>query len=203
MKKLHESLYTWSLYNEEKQLDFNGLYLKTLHHSVLIDPPPMQDSDLAEVEFLGKPHRIYLTNKHHTRNSAPLRERWGAKVFIHEDDAPLMEISVDGTFSDGELLENELEAIRIPDAKTPGECAFYWKKNGILIVGDAMIGKPEGKLSMLPDEKFKDPKRARQGLLALRGLEFEKLLVGDGYSIYSNAKQALEELLARILTEAG
>lgn len=198
MKKIREDIYTWSVYNEEKQLDFNGLYLKFGKKSVLIDPPPMSPADLEEVEFLGKPHRLYLTNKHHTRNSEEYRRRWGCHLYIHEDDKPLMDIPVDGTFSDGELLEGELEAIRIPDAKTPGECAFYWKKYGILIIGDAMIGKPEGSLSMLPDEKFKDPVRARQGLSVLRGLDYEKLFVGDGSSIYSNAKQAVTEFLNRI-----
>ncbi|MCE9625527.1 MAG: hypothetical protein K8R69_08785 [Deltaproteobacteria bacterium] len=198
MKKIREDLYTWSQFNEEKQLDFNGLYLKSEHKTIFIDPPPMSEADLQEVEFLGKPHRIYLTNKHHTRASATYRERWGSHIFIHDDDAPLMEIPVDGTFSDGELVDGEFEAIRIPDAKTPGECAFYWKKNGVLIVGDAMIGKPEGSLSMLPDEKFKDPQRARQGLSVLRGLDFEKLLVGDGFSIFSNAKLALTEFLNRV-----
>ena len=198
MKKIREDIYTWSVYNKEKQLDFNGLYLKTAHKSVLIDPPPPEAADLQEIEFLGKPHRIYLTNKHHTRASADLRQRWGSHVHIHLDDAPLMEIPVDGTFSDGELLDNEFEVIRIPDAKTPGECAFYWKKNAALIVGDAMIGKPEGSLSMLSDDKFKDPARARQGLSVLRGLEFEKLFVGDGFSIFSNAKQALTEFLNRV-----
>ena len=198
MKKIREDIYTWSVFNEEKQLDFNGLYLKTEHKPILIDPPPPSPADLEEMEFLGKPHRIYLTNKHHTRNAATLRERFGARVFIHEDDAPLMEISVDGTFSDGELLENEFEVIWIPDAKTPGECAFYWKKNSTLIVGDAIIGKPEGSLSMLPDEKFKDPAAARQGLSVFRGIDFEKLLVGDGFSIFSNAKQALNEFLTKV-----
>lgn len=198
MKKIREDIYTWSVFNEEKQLDFNGLYLKTAHKPVVIDPPPPSAADLEEMEFLGKPHHIYLTNKHHTRASALLRERWGSRVFIHEDDAPLMEIPVDGTFSDGELLEGEFEVIRIPDAKTPGECAFYWKKNAALIVGDAMIGKPEGALSMLPDEKFKDPARARQGLSVLRGLDFEKLFVGDGFSIFSNAKQALTDFLHKV-----
>jgi len=198
MKKVREDIYTWSQFNEEKQLDFNGLYLKTARKSVLIDPPPMGEADMEEVESLGKPHRIYLTNKHHTRNSEEFRRRWGSHVYIHEDDKPLMEIPVDGTFSDGELLEEELEAVRIPDAKTPGECAFYWKKNGVLILGDALIGKPEGSLSMLPDEKFKDPVAARHGLSVLRGLDFEKLFVGDGSSIFSNAKQALDEFLRQI-----
>ncbi len=198
MKPLLPDLYTWSIFNEEKQLNFNGLYLKTAHRFILIDPPPMSPEEIEVVESLGIPRRIYLTNKHHIRASAEHRERWESKIYVHEDDASLMEIKVDGTFSDGELLMDELEAVRIPDAKTPGECAFYWAKNSALIIGDAVIGKPPGQLSMLPDAKFKDPQAARQGLSVLRGLKFDMLLVGDGESILKRGKEVLEEFLNRI-----
>ncbi len=195
MKKIREGLYTWSQFNEEKQLDFNGVYLHIGHKAVLIDPPALSEEDRKEIEALGRPHRIYLSNKHHTRNSSVLRAHFHCPLYIHEDDAPLMEIPVDGTFSDGELLENELEAVRIPDAKTPGECSFYWKKNGVLIVGDAIIGKPPGALSLLPDEKFRDPQRFKQGLLVLRGLDYDTLLVGDGSSLLSGARPIVEAFL--------
>lgn len=202
MKKIRQQLYTWGAFNEEKQLNFNGLYLRALaHRAVLIDPPPMGDEDLAEVESFGAPKKIYLTNKHHTRASADYRKRWGSELFVHEDDAPLMEIPPDGTFSDGELLEDELEAIRLPDAKTPGECAFFWKKNGVLIIGDALIGKPPGGLSLLPDEKFKDPQRAKAGLSVLRGLSYDVLLVGDGDSILTGAKEVVESFLKSIQSD--
>jgi len=198
MKMIREDIYTWSVFNEEKQLDFNGLYLRTSHRALLIDPPPMSEADRQQVDSLGKPQGIYLTNKHHTRASAEHRDHWGIPLHVHESELPLMEIPADSTFSDGELIDEELEVVRILDAKTPGECAFYWKKNGVLIVGDALIGKPPGALSLLPDEKFKDPEAFRRGLSVLRGFEFQKLLVGDGDSIFSNAKQALEEFLHRL-----
>ena len=198
MKKIAEGIHTWSIFDEERKLDFNGLYLKTPGRPILIDPPPMKEADRIIVEKMGKPHKIYLTNKHHTRDSETFRKLWGCQILVHEDDQPLMEIKVDGTFSDGELLEDELEAIRIPNAKTPGECAFYWKSRGVLIVGDAVIGKPEG-LGMLADEKFKDPKAARQGLLALRGLDFNTFLVGDGKSILENARPVVEKFIDSVI----
>ena len=193
MYRVLNEIYSWSVFNAEKQINFNGLYLKTPARAILIDPPPMTPEDIQEVETSGIPEKIYLTNKHHTRASQEHRERWGCQVLIHADDAPLMEIPVDQTFSDGEILEDSLEVIRVLNAKTPGECAFLWKTHCVLIVGDALIGKPAGKLSMLPDDKYKDPVAARQGLLALRGLDFNKLLVGDGQSILENARPVLEE----------
>lgn len=198
MQQLLEGLYTWSVFNEEKQLPFNGHFAQAAERFILVDPPPMSAEQIQLVESIGIPNRIYLTNKHHTRAAAEHRARWGAKLYIHQDDAPLMEIPVDGTFSDGEILLDEGEAIRIPDAKTPGECAFYWKKRGVLIVGDAILGKPQGGLSLLPDAKFKDPKAARLGLSVLRGLEYDTLLVGDGWSILKDARPIVEAFINSI-----
>jgi glyoxylase-like metal-dependent hydrolase (beta-lactamase superfamily II) len=195
MEKIVSDLFTWNIFNEEKKLNFNGLYLKAGGSFLLIDPPPMSNQDREFIERLGKPTKICITNKHHTRASIDFRHDWGARIHIHERDLPLMEIVVDDTFSDGDILEGELKVIPISHAKTPGEVALYWEKNKTMIIGDAVIGKPEGGLSMLPDEKFKDPKLARQGLKVLRQFDFDKLLVGDGTSILNDAKAVFENFL--------
>lgn len=195
MKQILENLYTWSIYNEEKQLNFNGLYLKVKEDWILMDPPSMSEEDFQFVEKTGKPQKIYLTNKHHTRASEIFRKRWESKIFIHEKDQALMEISTDGAFQDGEILEGEFQVIHIPDAKTPGESAFFWPSQKTLILGDAVIGKPTGSLSMLPNEKFKDPKLAREGLRVLAGLDFEILLLGDGAPLLHQAKDIFSSFL--------
>ena len=196
MKQISDEIFQWSVFNEEKGLDFNGLYIRTSLGAILMDPPPLSEEDVAQIEQLGPPKRIYLTNKHHTRAAAQHRDRWGAKIYVPLDDQEMMEIPVDGTYSDGELIANEIEAINLPDSKTPGECAFHWPQKKTLIIGDGVIHKPTG-LAMLPDEKFKDPKAARHGLLALRGIDYDILLVGDGAPITENAKASLEAFIDR------
>jgi glyoxylase-like metal-dependent hydrolase (beta-lactamase superfamily II) len=198
MEQLFDNLYSWHVFNEDKKLNFNGLYLRPAGDWILLDPPSLSEENIAFIEKTGIPRRIYLTNKHHTRASAEHRKRWGSTLLIHERDQPLMEIPVDGTFSDGDRLEEELKVLGIPHAKTPGESAFFWAKNKTLIVGDAVIGKPAGGLSMLPDEKFKDPKLARQGLSILLELPAERLLVGDGTPILENARSVLEQFLSQL-----
>jgi glyoxylase-like metal-dependent hydrolase (beta-lactamase superfamily II) len=196
VKQIQRGLYTWHVFNEQKGLNFNGLYLQTRTGAVLIDPPPMSPEDQAEVEALGAPKNIYLTNKHHTRDSLAHRRRWDCPIFIHELDKRLMEIDVQGTFFDDEVLVGELKAIRIPDAKTPGECVLHWFSRKVLIVGDAIIGKDAG-LAMLSDEKFPDPRLARQGLRVLQGLDYDCLLVGDGTSILTNARPVVEAFIRK------
>jgi len=194
MKSVVPGVYQWSVFNEEKGLNFNGLYLQCQGGPLLVDPPALKSEEVAEIQGLGVPKFIYLTNKHHTRASAEHRERWGAKLLVPEDDRALMEIPVDGTFSDGELIAGDLEAINLPDSKTPGECAFYWRGKKILILGDAIIGKADG-LALLPDEKFKDPHLARQGLRVLQGLEYDRLLLGDGEGIDADAARKVEAFI--------
>lgn len=194
MKDVCEGIYQWSVFNEEKGLNFNGLYLETAEGTILVDPPPLSEEDIAEIEKRGIPHEIYLTNKHHTRASAEHRERWGSKIFVSEDDQALMEIPVDGTFSHGKQIAGEIEVIHIPNAKTPGECAFHWPQKNVLILGDAIISKPDG-LAMLPDEKFKDPALARQGLTVLKELHYETLLLGDGEALLSGASQPVNQFI--------
>jgi glyoxylase-like metal-dependent hydrolase (beta-lactamase superfamily II) len=72
---------------------------------------------------------------------------------------------------------------------------FLQQGKGVLIVGDALIGKPPGSVSLLPVEKYADAGKAHEGLRRLLKYNFDSLLVGDGASILTGAKQAVERLL--------
>jgi hypothetical protein len=50
-------------------------------------------------------------------------------------------------------------------------------------------------VSLLPAEKYADVTKAREGLRRLLKYNFDSLLVGDGVSILTGAKQAVERLL--------
>jgi glyoxylase-like metal-dependent hydrolase (beta-lactamase superfamily II) len=79
--------------------------------------------------------------------------------------------------------------------KSPGETAFYIKDQQIMILGDALIGKVPGEVSMLPPDKYKDPAKAKTCLNQLLEYDFETLLVGDGISILKGAKEAVKNFL--------
>ncbi len=114
-----------------------------------------------------------------------------------------MEIRMDRTFNDDDVLPGGFRAIGIPDHKSPGETALYLEQSrGIVFIGDAVIGRPPGKLSLLPPDKFKDIRRAKEGLKALLRHPFESLLLGDGASIPIGGRAALERLLAESVNTA-
>jgi glyoxylase-like metal-dependent hydrolase (beta-lactamase superfamily II) len=108
-----------------------------------------------------------------------------------------MDLKPTKTFKDGELLPGGIWVIHLQDQKSPGESALFLQLGkGVLIVGDALIGKPPGRLSLLPAEKYADAAKAKAGLRRLLKYQFDAVLVGDGTSILTEAKPAVEQAVA-------
>ena len=80
--------------------------------------------------------------------------------------------------------------------KSPGEVALHCPRRRLLIVGDALIGNPPGKLSLLRERVMDDPPRLRASVAALVPLDLETILVGDGVSVLRDAGARLRELVA-------
>ncbi len=195
MRKLADGIYQWSIFSEEKQLDFNGLYLTLDAGAVLIDPPPLSSEDIAQIEELGVPTAIILTNKDHRRHAPQARDRFDTHIWIHENDRSLVDCECDHSYNDDTILYQALHVIRVPNSKSPGESALYWKAKKTLILGDSLIGKPAGRLSLLPDDKFADPGKARIGVGVLSDCEVDRILVGDGNSILEGADRVLKDAI--------
>jgi len=196
MKEILPDIHTWSCFSEQKGLDFNGLYIRSGREAVIVDPPQYGEEDLRQMEALGAPRAILLTNKDHVRRSAELAARFGVPIRIHEADAPLVNIPIGSVFRDGDVIEAGLRVIQVPDSKSPGETALLLGASNALIIGDALIGKPAGRLSLLPSPMIKDPEKARRGIRRLLEFPFDAVLVGDGSSILSGGKAALEAFLS-------
>ena len=88
-----------------------------------------------------------------------------------------------------------LSVVAVP-GKSPGEVALHWPERKILIVGDAVIGNPPGRCGLLREQVMDDPARLRESVRSLLAIDFDTLLVGDGVSILSGAKDRLRELVA-------
>lgn len=200
-KEIASSIYSWPEFSEDKQLNFNGFLVFHQVESVLIDPPSLDESGVAELQSLlaKRPEyplkAILLTNGHHDRMSQELKEKLSVPIVINEKDADLLDFSADQTFRGGETTFCGMRVIGFENQKSPGESAFLLADQKILIVGDALIGRVPGKVNMLPPDKFADIEKAKTGLQILRDVEFDTLLVGDGEPILANAKQAVIEFL--------
>ena len=196
MKTIAPDIQQWSFFSVEKQLDFNGLVLTVNDHCILVDPPPMEAADRTAILKGRAVDYILLTNRDHVRETEVCRRDFKAKVYAPEADAPLMEIPIDKTYADGELLPGGLWAIHLTDMKSPGESALFFDRGkGYLILGDSLIGRPPGQLNLLPADKFADVARSRASLTRLLKYNFETVLVGDGASILTGGKEAVRRAI--------
>lgn len=196
MKQILPGMWQWSSFSEEKQLDFNGLFLMVGEHKILIDPPPMTAEAGTFIRRNGPVDYIIVTNRDHVREAATYQAEYRCQLQVPDADAAQMDVTPTKTFKDGELLPGGIWVIHLRDQKSPGESALFIQQGrGVLIVGDALIGKPAGAVSMLAAEKYADVTKAKEGLRRLLKYQFESLLVGDGTSILAGGKQPVEQVL--------
>ncbi len=196
MKNLLPGIWQWSWFSEEKQLDFNGLFLMVGEHKILVDPPPMTGDARSMILRNGPVDYIIVTNRDHAREAVRCQGEFRCQLHVPEADAAQMDLKATKTFKDGELLAGGIWAIQLKNQKSSGESALFIQQGkGVLIVGDALMGKPPGFVCMLPSEKYADATKAQEGLRRLLKYNFDSLLVGDGVSILTGAKQAVERLL--------
>ncbi len=196
LKPLLPNVWQWSWFSPEKQLDFNGLLLTVGEHRIMVDPPALSSADKTQLRRMGGIDYVVITNRDHVREAKEHRREFGCQLYAPALDAPQMDVTPTHTYKDGELLPGGIWAVHLTGQKSPGECALYLQQSpGVMIVGDALIGKPPGSVSMLPADKFEDPVSAKEGLRRLLKYSFEVLLVGDGASILSGAKATVAAFL--------
>ena len=188
-------MYSWSCFSEERQIDFNGHLWVRPEGNILIDPVPMIDSDMAQLDELGGAEQIVITNRDHEREAAFFKERTGAQVVVHGADAEAMMKPPNRTLEDGEAVVDGLVAVHLSHGKSPGEIALFWPERKVVLSGDLVVGAPMGRLTLLKDDKLADPPQAAVALRKLMALDFEVLLVGDGQSVFQEARQRLIECL--------
>jgi glyoxylase-like metal-dependent hydrolase (beta-lactamase superfamily II) len=196
METIAEGIHTWSWFSTPHGYNFNGLLIAHPQGNICIDPVEASSADFEEI-FRAHPTRVLLTNRNHVRAANRVREHSGARVAIHPADAP--HARSQGAVIDDELRVGErvgpLVVVGVP-GKSPGEVALHWPERKILIAGDAVIGNPPGRCGLLREQVMDDPAGLRESVRNLLSLDFETLLVGDGVSILSGARERLRDLVA-------
>ncbi|MCY4497957.1 MAG: MBL fold metallo-hydrolase, partial [Rhodospirillaceae bacterium] len=122
--------------------------------------------------------------------------RTRAPTAIHRDDAA--HAQGEGAEIDEDLVIGDtVGPLEVVDAsgKSPGEVAFYWPERRTLIVGDAVIGNPPGACALLPDRVVDDCRRLQENVRRLLEFDVDTLLVGDGVSILTGARDRLAALV--------
>ena len=202
MQEIVTDVFTWPWFSEPHGYNFNGHFVRHPAGNLCIDPVQPTAADLDEIAKAGVA-TILLTNRNHARAANVVRSRTGARTLIHPDDAAHargQETDVDGSLAVGARVGPF--TIVAAAGKSPGEVALHWPERRILMVGDAVIGNPPGRCSLLREKVMDDPPRLRRSVAALLDLDFDVLLVGDGVSILAGARQRLQELVDGFPAEA-
>lgn len=161
----------------------------------LIDPL-VPEEGFAGIERYVRPERILLTNRHHSRDIAALREAFGCSVAVQEQG--LHEFA-DGEpvtgFAFGDQVAPGITALEVGSITPEETCLRVDIGEGALSFADGFISH-EGQIGFVPDGLLgDDPEAVKQGLRqAARRLmneRFSHLLFAHGDPIVDDGRAAL------------
>lgn len=197
MIRLANDIYSWSNFNEERDINFNGCLIVCGGKAIVVDPPPHSANEeiFLDKKLKLRPSLLIATNKHHLRDAQWWMEHYQIPLAMHESETNDYGFEVSRKLKDGDRIEARCRILHLP-GKTEGEIGIYVEEDGgTLILGDALIGDPMGKVKLLPKEKIQDRERLEQSLQKLRTLSFERLLIGDGEPLLAGAKEVVIKFL--------
>jgi glyoxylase-like metal-dependent hydrolase (beta-lactamase superfamily II) len=196
--KVTEDIWMWSIYNEDKDIHFNGYIIRLEDSCIIVDPPSANELLFDAIRAITVNHPVRLvviTNRDHERESLAFKLQYDVPVAAPELDAPLLEANPDQMLHDGDMLPGGIRVVHLPNQKSPGEIALYIESRKMLFLGDALWGKPMHHLTMLPDDKYVDKAKAREGLQRLLKLNVQTVLPCDGEPVMQNAQSLIADAI--------
>ncbi len=194
-------VWIWSLWQPERNLYFNSFFIARPGGNLAIDPLPLTDADAQEIASRGGVAWVVVTNRDHERDARAIAARFGAKIAASAPDVAMLAGPVDRALVHGDEIGGA-RVIALDGFKTPGECALYFADLETVVLGDALWGAPAGALTLMPDEKLADARRAALSLRTVAAAHPLHLLVGDGACVFENATAEMWKTLdARALPE--
>lgn len=188
----------WSSFDEMRDLDFNSVLWVREGGNVCFDPLALSHHDQEHLDRVGGVDWIAVTNSDHIRDAVALQAFTGARIAgpaaeKHAFEAHY-ELTCDRWLADGDELVDGLIALELDGSKTPGELAFLLDAT-TLITGDLVRASSPGRLMLLPDAKLADKAKALRSVARLADISsIEHVLVGDGWCMFGQGRQALAQL---------
>ena len=195
MRALHRpDLFSWSRFDEARNIDFNSLAWIRPGGNVLIDPLELSAHDEAHLRALGGVAMIVITNSEHVRATGRLAPLFGAQVFGPAGERESFPIPCQRWLGTGDQVVPGLEVVAMEGSKTAGELALVLEQT-TLVTGDLIRGQRGGALNLLPDAKLKNRALALASVRALADRAVAAVLVGDGWPVFHDGATRLTALL--------
>lgn len=126
MKLLHrEDLFGWSVFNEERDIDFHRVLWVRREGNIAVDPLPLSPHDRDHLMRLGSLEWIVVTNSDHLRASLELARLTGAKLAGPRGEQGSFGIPCQRWLGDGDEVVPGLRVLELHGSKTPGERALW------------------------------------------------------------------------------
>ena len=193
MEEIAPGIWHWTAHHPNIGQDVSSYFLA--EPAVLIDPMA-PEGVLDRLEELGPPREILLTNRHHYRHGAKLKERFDCtirapRVGMHEFVAgePVEPYDFGDELAGGAVRVHEVGAI------CPDESALHVPAARALAVADGVIRYTD-ELHFVPEKYMDDPEQTKEGLRAayrrlLDELDFDHLLLAHGKPVIGNGPELL------------
>ncbi len=197
------TVHTFSQYQPDRRIDFNGFLWTRPAGGVLIDPLPLDAAGLEVLAELGGAALILVTNADHWRATTGLAKSLGAVV-----TAPLWERERLGpnaaqvthwferTADLPAALRGHLDLEWVHGGKSAAEPVLDLLAEHAFLFSDIVRSHVSGRLMLLPDAKLTDRVRAVADLKRLSGRSLEAVLLGDGDCLFTGASAEFERFVA-------
>ncbi len=198
LRELIHGIVFHSVFDPRWGLNFNHYLLKSREGLVWIDPLTVEACLLEEVERIGNPEHVILTQPASAPLASEVRKRYGARIYVHQKDADLLDQSPDETYSKDDVLPGNMRPVVIPLGKGNRDVALHiGRGRGIVYLGGTAVGWPTGELSLVPEESYDPPAEPRDSLKVLMKYDFDHLALRIGEPLLVDARGALARFFLR------
>jgi hypothetical protein len=195
LQQIAQNLFFWQSYDPQLKTDLCSCALTTRRGSFLIDPIPLTDQALDQLQETGAVTGVVVTNGNHLRASAQFSALFSVPIYSRRESL------ADGRSPDFTLVEDGTKicdtlAVIAIEGAAPGEIVLHsYEHRGAVIVGDALINFEPYGFAFLPRKYCSNYKEMRRSLRKVSACQFDKILFAHGTPILSQGAARLQQLL--------
>ena len=210
LQQISSNVYRWTELHgvaRNEPYDWNSyiVHLPEANRLALVDPLPLSNDEIRQLESIAKPTDILLTNSWHLRESERYQRKWNCKIYLNRTGVDEAEVPIDETLQEGDRLWDAIHVVDLSGVYFESETAFG--VNGVWIIGDALCGGridrgiADGEVGIAFPHHFVDIDATRVSLLKIVGVRLpnpydcDTLCFAHGTPILNNAKLILQKFL--------
>lgn len=193
-------------FTSRRSFGANSYFAARKEGNLLVDSPRFVAPLVEAFQGLGGIAHILLSHRDDVADAEKYAERFGARVWIHEDDRDAAPFATDVLQGQGtSRLTPSLVAVPVP-GHTKGSVAYLLEER-ILFTGDSLYWSPRrGRLSAFRDACWYSWTEQARSLARLEALSFEWVLPAHGHrarGVPEEWRRQLGELVRRMGEGAG